>query len=108
MQQQQSTPALLRVEDLHKWYTLGGGWFGKPAQNVKAVYEKDWVADRWAIGCPGGVLPPGTLLDFGQALTAPVGKIHWAGTETSDYWAGYMDGAVRSGERSAAEVLAAL
>jgi monoamine oxidase len=78
------------------------------AQNVKAVYEKDWVADRWAIGCPVGVLPPGTLIDFGPALKAPVGKIHWAGTETSDYWCGYMDGAVRSGERAAAEVLAAL
>ena len=78
------------------------------AQNVTAVYEKDWPADRWAIGCPVGVLPPGTLIDFGPALTAPVGKIHWAGTETSDYWAGYMDGAVRSGERAAAEVLAAL
>src|SRR4051794_2517716 len=78
------------------------------AQNVKAVYEKDWVADRWAIGCPVGVLPPGTLVDFGPALKAPVGKIHWAGTETSDYWCGYMDGAVRSGERAAAEVLAAI
>src|SRR3954469_5907036 len=78
------------------------------AQNVKAVYEKDWVADRWAIGCPVGVLPPGTLVDFGPALKAPVAKIHWAGTETSDYWCGYMDGAVRSGERAAAEVLAAI
>jgi monoamine oxidase len=78
------------------------------AQNVTAVYEKDWVADRWAIGCPVGVLPPGTLIDFGPALTAPLGKIHWAGTETSDFWAGYMDGAVRSGERAAAEVLASL
>ena len=78
------------------------------AQNVTAVYEKDWTADRWAIGCPVGVVPPGTLIDFGPAITAPVGKIHWAGTETSDYWAGYMDGAVRSGERAAAEVLAAL
>ena len=29
-------------------------------------------------------------------------------TETSDYWVGYMDGAVRSGERAAAEVLAEL
>src|SRR3954447_3867436 len=64
------------------------------AQNPTAVYEKDWVADRWAIGCPVGVLPPGTLIDFGPALNAPVGKIHWAGTETSDYWCGYMDGAV--------------
>jgi monoamine oxidase len=83
-------------------------FFGDEAQNVKAVYEKDWVADRYAIGCPVGVLPPGTLIDFGEALRAPVGKIHWAGTETSDYWCGYMDGAVRSGERAAAEALAGL
>jgi monoamine oxidase len=34
--------------------------------------------------------------------------IHWAGTETSDYWQGYMDGAVRSGERVATEVSTAL
>jgi monoamine oxidase len=78
------------------------------AQNVTAVYEKDWPADPWAIGCPVGVMAPGTLLDFGPALKEPVGKIHWAGTETSDYWCGYMDGAVRSGERAAAEVLGAL
>jgi monoamine oxidase len=32
--------------------------------------------------------------------------VHWAGTETSPYWNGYMDGAVRSGERAAGEVLA--
>jgi monoamine oxidase len=37
-----------------------------------------------------------------------VGPIHWAGTETSPVWSGYMDGAVRSGERAAAEALAAL
>ena len=49
----------------------------------------------------------GTLVDFGPALRTPVGRIHWAGTETSDYWSGYMDGAVRSGERAAREVLAA-
>ena len=54
------------------------------------------------------VLAPGTLTDFGTALRGPVGRIHWAGTETSTYWNGYMDGAVRSGERAAAEVLAAL
>ena len=36
------------------------------------------------------------------------GRIHWAGTETSTYWNGYMDGAVRSGERAAEEVLAEL
>ncbi len=46
--------------------------------------------------------------DYGPALRAPVGRIHWAGTETAEVFTGYMDGAVRSGERAASEVLAAL
>lgn len=54
------------------------------------------------------MLAPGTLIDFGKALREPVDRIHWAGTETSTFWNGYMDGAVRSGERAAAEVLALL
>jgi monoamine oxidase len=48
------------------------------------------------------------LLDYGRAIRAPVDRIHWAGTETATFWNGYMDGAVRSGERAAKEVLAAL
>jgi monoamine oxidase len=37
-----------------------------------------------------------------------VGRIHWAGAETAEVSNGYMDGAVRSGRRAAAEVLANL
>ena len=55
-----------------------------------------------------GIHGPGSLVANGPALRAPVGRIHWAGTETSTYWNGYMDGAVRSGERAAEEVLAEL
>ena len=44
----------------------------------------------------------------GPRSTEPVGTVHWAGTETAAVWAGYIDGAVRSGERVAREVLAAL
>jgi monoamine oxidase len=68
----------------------------------------NWQDEAWTRGCYGGFTPPGVLVDFGPALRAPVGRIHWAGTETSDYWVGYMDGALRSGERAAAEVLAEL
>ena len=57
---------------------------------------------------PGGAAAPGSCSAYGPALRAPIGRIHWAGTETSTYWHGYMDGAVRSGERAAAEVLGAL
>jgi monoamine oxidase len=37
----------------------------------------------------------------------PVDRIHWAGAETATVWSGYMDGAVQSGERAAAEVVQA-
>ena len=61
--------------------------------------------ETWSRGCPVAIYPPGGLLAYGPALRAPVGRVHWAGTETSTYWNGYMDGAVRSGERAAKEVL---
>jgi monoamine oxidase len=68
--------------------------------------EHDWVRDPWSVGGPVAVAGPGTTVDFGSRIRRPVGRVHWAGTETSTYWNGYMDGAVRSGERAAAEVSA--
>jgi monoamine oxidase len=73
-----------------------------------AYFDMDWTTEPWIRGCPTGLFGPGTLTAYGPALTAPVGPIHWAGTETSDYWPGYMEGAVRSGQRAAAEVIAEL
>ncbi|HEX8075007.1 MAG TPA: FAD-dependent oxidoreductase [Thermoleophilaceae bacterium] len=83
-------------------------YFGERARNPIAFIEKDWQAESWTRGCYGGNPGPGVLLDYGPALREPVGRIHWAGTETATIWAGYMDGAVRSGERAAAEALARL
>jgi monoamine oxidase len=71
-------------------------------------FDMDWPSEQWSRGGPTPIFGPGTLTEYGPALRAPVGRIHWAGTETSDFWQGYMDGAVRSGERVAAEVAAAL
>ena len=59
-------------------------------------------------GCYGSRLGTGAWTRYAQALSRPVGRIHWAGAETSPVWNGYMEGAIRSGERAAAEVLAAL
>jgi monoamine oxidase len=83
-------------------------YFGKQALNPTAYYERNWSTEEWTRGCYTGFMAPGTLLDFGAALRKPVGRLHWAGTETSPIWAGYMDGAVRSGKRAAAEALHAL
>ena len=83
-------------------------YFGSQASSPREIVEFNWSTETWNRGCPVALVGPGTLIDFGAALRTPVGRIHWAGTETSTYWNGYMDGAVRSGERAAAEVLAAL
>jgi monoamine oxidase len=83
-------------------------YFGDRALNPQRYVEMAWQDETWSGGCYAGNLTPGTLLDFGPAVREPVGRIHWAGTETATLWAGYMDGAVRSGERAAAEVLARL
>jgi monoamine oxidase len=82
--------------------------FGDPAGSPIDYLETNWVSEAWSRGCPVGIPGPGLYTAYGPALRDPVGRIHWAGTETSTYWNGYMDGAVRSGERAAAEVLAAL
>lgn len=81
-------------------------FFGSPANNPIDYLESAWAAEKWSRGCPVGILAPGVLTAYGPALRAPIGNVHWAGTETSTYWNGYMDGAVRSGERAAGEVLA--
>jgi monoamine oxidase len=83
-------------------------YFGAEARSPRQVVEINWASELWSGGCPVALFQPGTLYDFGEALRAPHGRIHWAGTETSTYWNGYMDGAVRSGERAAKEVLAKL
>jgi monoamine oxidase len=97
----QRPEAELRDAALHNFST----YFGPEALNPRRTLLKNWSAEEWSRGCPVAVLGPGTLVDFGSALRTPVDRIHWAGTETADYWNGYMDGAVRSGERAAREVL---
>jgi monoamine oxidase len=72
--------------------------------------DAPWVDDlkaSWTRGCPG-YLPPGVLGSFGPAIREPFGHVHWAGTEHAVSYNTYVEGAVRSGEQVAADVLAAL
>jgi len=100
-----------------KWSTLGMDklkiaivdqlveLFGEEAKDVKEILIKNWLEENWSRGCYVGIMTPGTLSSVGDALRSPVGRIHWAGTETSSRFIGYMEGAVLSGERVANEVL---
>lgn len=83
-------------------------FFGPEAGRPDRYIDKAWAADPWSRGCYGGFLPPGAWIENGVALRRPIGAIHWAGAETATVWNGYMDGAISSGERAAAEALAAI
>ena len=81
--------------------------FGERAADPRGYVERDWSSEPFSRGCYAGVLGPGAWTGYGRALREPVGRIHWAGTETATRWMGYFDGAIQSGKRAAGEVLAA-
>lgn len=80
-------------------------FFGEAALHPNAYLEEVWTRHPLHRGGYVSAPGPGVLTAFGPALLQPVGRIHWAGTETADAWTGYIDGAIRSGERAAAEVM---
>jgi monoamine oxidase len=81
------------------------GRFGDKAASPTDYLEQCWTTERYSGGGMLSHAPTGVLTEFGHALREPCGRIHWAGTESSAVMCGWVDGAVRSGERAAAEVM---
>ena len=79
--------------------------FGPQAAQPSDLVETAWWNEPWSRGCSMAHLPPGILTRYGSLLRQPFGRVHWAGTETATVSHGAIDGAIRSGERAAAEVL---
>lgn len=80
--------------------------FGPEAGNPRDYVDRVWAAEPWSGGCYAAIFPPGVWTSVGATLRTPEGRVHWAGTETASVWNGYIEGAVLSGERAAAEVMA--
>jgi monoamine oxidase len=79
-------------------------WLGRPPSLV-ASHQITWETDPWSRGGYAFFHP-----QFDPRLRAwlprPAGRILFAGEHTSDRWQGYMNGAIESGKRAAAEVRA--
>ncbi|PRX92184.1 FAD-dependent oxidoreductase [Paraburkholderia sp. BL25I1N1] len=91
---------------MHKQF-YSQAW-GDEALSPIAYHDQDWSkADPWTITCVSAI-PPGFWSAHGEALRPSCGKLIWSGTETADIWAGYMDGAVRSGHHDALQALNSL
>lgn len=83
-------------------------FFGPEAEKAVDYLEQDWTAEPFTGGCSAGFTMPGALANSGPALREPVGRIHWAGSETATEFFGAMEGALESGERASRELLARL
>ena len=77
--------------------------FGPAATRPVDYLDHCWSAEAFAPGGPTAAVPPGAWTAHGPWLRRACDGIFWAGTETADVWTGFLDGAVRSGLRAAAE-----
>jgi len=80
---------------------------GSKANAYREFHEQNWTVERYSDGGMLSHAPTGVLTEFGYTLRERCGRVHWAGTESSAIMCGWIDGAIRSGERAAAEVMAA-
>lgn len=80
-------------------------FYGEKARKPLKYLDHSWAEEEFTRGCYAGLMPTGAWTSLGKVLREPVGNIHWAGTETADIWNGYIEGAIRSGERVAQEIL---
>ncbi|RLJ33272.1 flavin-dependent amine oxidoreductase [Chryseobacterium sp. 7] len=79
--------------------------FGEKALNPIMYIDYSFTNNPWIGGAYSGLFKNGIYSKYGKYLTKPSGNIHWAGTETSTLFKGFMEGVVLSGERVAKEIL---
>jgi len=73
-------------------------FLGEAANHPTGYLEKNWLEDPFSRGAYMALMPPNIIRFAGHTLQEPVGRLYWAGTETSSLWYGYMEGALRSSE----------
>lgn len=83
-------------------------YFGEQALHPIGYLDLMWAAEPFTRGAYGSFNPPGVLTALNNPLDAPHGALHYASADNSPEWPGYMDGAIRAGERAAARAIAEL
>ncbi|GAB3302616.1 NAD(P)-binding protein [Epidermidibacterium keratini] len=78
--------------------------YGEQAASPIDYLDHCWGSEPFAPGGPNPAVAPKATVAYGKALTEPHGRVHWAGTETAGEWAGCMNGAVLTGQRSAERI----
>jgi monoamine oxidase len=81
-------------------------WLGSRQADLVGCHQVVWEADPWARG-GYAFFDPAFNPSLRAWLARPCGRLFFAGEHTSIKWQGYMNGAIESGRRAAAELNAA-
>jgi monoamine oxidase len=97
----QTTAEAQRIERVLEWLR---SVYGTAIPTPIAARSVDWSIDTWSLG---GYASRRGIGGWAAApdLFAPVGRIHFAGTETATVWRSSMEGALQSAERAADAIL---
>lgn len=83
-------------------------YFGSRALTPIGYVDMIWAHEPFTRGAYGSFSPPGVLTSLNDPLVRPIGRVHYASSDASAQWPGYMDGAIRSGRAAASAALAEL
>lgn len=101
--------ASLSAEERRRVVTEGlAEHLGEQARAPVSYSDLVWNHEQYTGGGYSMSLPPGAFSSGPEVLRAPVGRIHFAGSETAQAFPGYMEGALESAERVSREVLGGL
>jgi monoamine oxidase len=79
--------------------------FGEQARHPIRYLEQDWSSEPWLRGGAASFFAPGLLSEYRYLFDQPIGRLHFAGTETGRAFWGNMEAALQTGRRAAGEVL---
>lgn len=71
-------------------------------------FDQIWQHEEFSRGALAPIPALGHYTRFAEVYGKPVGNLHFVGTEYSDHWKGYMEGALTTGDRGSKEVVAVL
>ena len=72
------------------------------------VFDQIWKHEPYSKGALAPITALGHYTKYASVYGKAVGSIHFVGTEYSNDWKGYMEGALCSGEQGAKEVIDAV
>jgi L-amino acid dehydrogenase len=83
-------------------------YWGPEAGTPDDYIEINWADAAWTTEAFTTYMTTGAWTSFGPAWREPVGRIVWAGTESSSRWAGFYEGAIQAGLDSATSIASLL